>query len=471
VLITLLLVSLLLAAVSVIAPDIIRIPVLILGGLMVAVVAFSSVELTLYLLILSTLLSPELRFGGSSEAQLAAGLVNTTASRGVTLRLDDMILTLISLTWLFRMAIFKELGTVRRTPLNKPIAAYWLVSVFATVIGFYAGRVGVYGFFFVIKYLEYFVLFYMIVNHIHDEESIRRYISVMLFTCLIACLVGMAQIPGGGRVSAPFEGAEGEPNTFGGYLVLLFSVTLGIFLNVKDRGQRIRMAALGLMILAPLAYTQSRSSYLALVISILLFVVFAKQKRTMFMVVLVGGLLGTVAMPREVVQRVMFTFDQAREYGQLRAAGINIDTSTSARLFSWSRVIYHDFPRHPLLGLGVTGGQFMDAQYPRVLSETGVVGLAMFLWLLRRIWVLLRQGYRRLEDPVIKGVALGTLCGYGGLLFHALGANSFIIVRIMEPFMILLGLILAAMLLKQDESGTGGVAPALAAGLQTAGTT
>lgn len=470
-LITLLLVSLLLAAVSVIAPDTIRIPVLVLGGLMVAVVAFSSVELTLYLLILSTLLSPELTFGGATEAQLASGAVATTVSRGVTLRLDDIILTLISLTWLFRMAIFKELGTVRSTPLNKPIAAYWLVSAFATLIGFYAGRVGVYGFFFVTKYLEYFVLFYMIVNHIHDEAAIKRYISIMLFTCFIACLVGMAQIPGGGRVSAPFEGAEGEPNTFGGYLVLLFSIALGIFLNVKDRAQRFRMAMLGLIILVPLAYTESRASYLAFVVSILLFIVFAKQKRTMFAVALVGGLVGVVAMPHKVTERVMFTFDQAREYGQLRAAGINIDTSTSARLFSWARVIYHDFPRHPLLGLGVTGGRFMDAQYPRVLSETGMVGLAMFIWLLRRIWVLLRQGYKRLEDPEIKGVALGTLCGYGGLLFHAIGANSFIIVRIMEPFMILLGLILAAMLLNQDEAGDQGTAAVPSGGLQTAGTT
>ncbi len=470
-LITLLLVSLLLAAVSVIAPDIIRIPALILGGLMVIIVAFSSVELTLYLLILSTLLSPELTFGGASEAQLAAGLVNTTMSRGVTLRLDDMILTLASLTWLFRMAVFKELGTVRRTPLNKPIAAYWLVSAFATLIGFYAGRVGVYGFFFVIKYLEYFVLFYMIVNHIHDEESIKRYIRVMLFTCFVASLVGIAQIPAGGRVSAPFEGAEGEPNSFGGYLVLLFSITLGIFLYVKDRAQRTRMAALGVIILVPLAYTESRASYLAFVVSILLFIVFAKQKRTMFAIALVGGLIAAVAMPQKVVQRVMFTFDQAREYGQLRAAGIRIDTSTSARLFSWGRVLYHDFPRHPMLGLGVTGGEFMDAQYPRVLSETGMIGLAMFIWFLRQVWVLLRQGYKRLDDPVIKGAALGTLCGYGGLLFHALGANSFIIVRIMEPFMILLGLILAAMLLEQDAAGARGEVVVPATGLQTAGTT
>ena len=36
----------------------------------------------------------------------------------------------------------------------------------------------------------------------------------------------------------------------------------------------------------------------------------------------------------------------------------------------------------PLFGYGVTGFGFMDAQYARTLVESGVVGLAAFLWLL-----------------------------------------------------------------------------------------
>ena len=369
------------------------------------------------------------------------------------------------------MAVFKDLGTVRKTPINKPIAWYWLATAFATLAGFYAGRVGAYGFFFVAKYLEYFVLFYMIVNQIHDEQSIRRYIKVMLFTCLVVSIVGIAQIPSGARVSAPFEGSEGEPNTFGGYLVLMFSVVLGIFLHVQDQGRRLRLALLGCAILVPLAFTESRSSYLAFMASIALFILFARQKRLLITLCLVGLILVPVVVPQNVVQRVMYTFTQAPESGQISVGGMHIDTSTSERLRSWERVLKRDFPRHPLLGVGVTGGEFMDAQYPRVLSETGIIGLVLFLWFLQRIWVLLRRSYERLQDPVIKGAALGTLCGYGGLLFHAIGANSFIIVRIMEPFMILLGLLLAAMLVEQkDESISEPEAAPETSGLQTAGT-
>ena len=45
------------------------------------------------------------------------------------------------------------------------------------------------------------------------------------------------------------------------------------------------------------------------------------------------------------------------------------------------------------------------------------------------------------KDPYFKGLAIGFFAGYIGLLFHALGANTFIIVRIMEPFWFFTGII------------------------------
>ena len=462
VLITLVLTTLLMYAAFLIAPDAVRVALLICAGLMVAVVAFTSVELTLYLLILSTLLSPELTFGAQTTAH---GVVtSTTESRGITLRLDDMLLTVICITWMFRMAVSKELGAVRKTPINQPILWYWLWTVLATTAGFYAGRVGMFGLFFVLKYLEYFVLFYMIINQIHDQAAIKRYVMVMLFTCFVVCLYGIAQIPSGERVSAPFEGAEGEPNTFGGYLVLMFGVTLGIFLDEPDGTKRWRWAALMGLILAPLAFTESRSSYLAFVAMIGLFILLSEHKRFLLGCCMAGLAAMPFVLPPNVVNRVMYTFSQPEEAGQIKLGGVHIDTSTSERLRSWELVLTKDLPRHPIMGYGVTGGRFMDAQYPRVLSETGVVGLMLFIWLLRRIWVLLRLCHQRLRDPLIRGVALGTLCGYGGLLFHALGSNTFIIVRIMEPLMILLGLLLAALLIEEEGEEAGAMASGQASG-------
>lgn len=434
-----------------VAPDLVRGPVLLIAGLMVVVIAFTSVELTLYLLIFATLLSPELTFGGGVSNDVVAGRVSTTESRGITLRLDDILLSLVCLTWLFRMAIYKELGSFRQTPINQPIAWYWLAAFFSTLIGFYFGNVGVYGFFFVLKYLEYFLLFYMIINHLHDNETIKRYLVVLLVTCLLASLVGMSQIPSGARVSAPFEGTEGEPNTFGGYLMMMFSLVLGIFLYTPKGKRRWVLLTMMGVILIPFAFTESRSSYLSFVVAMGLFLFYSEKKRFLIGAALVSIVLLPVVIPQNVIDRVMFTFNQADEAGQLKVGGIKIDTSTTERLKSWERVLTEKFPANPMLGVGVTGGGFLDAQYPRILMESGLIGLILFIWFLRRIWILLKQCYAEIEDQTFKGAALGAICGFGGLLVHAIGANTFIIVRIMEPFMITIGLLFAALIVQQDK--------------------
>ena len=111
-----------------------------------------------------------------------------------------------------------------------------------------------------------------------------------------------------------------------------------------------------------------------------------------------------------------------------------------------------DFIRHPILGYGVTGYGFVDAQFPRVLVETGLVGLIAFILLL---WTIFKGGITVLiktADNLHKGIAMGFLAGFIGLLVHAIGANTFIIVRIMEPFWFVLGIVVMIPQLESEVS-------------------
>ena len=99
----------------------------------------------------------------------------------------------------------------------------------------------------------------------------------------------------------------------------------------------------------------------------------------------------------------------------------------------------------------------MDAQYPRILVETGIVGLLAFAWL---VYALFRVGVSTWQDAqndLLRGLSVGFIAGLTGLLVHAIGANTFIIVRIMEPFWFLTGIIIT--LSAMDESNRK--APAL----------
>jgi len=136
----------------------------------------------------------------------------------------------------------------------------------------------------------------------------------------------------------------------------------------------------------------------------------------------------------------MYTFTQPEEQGQIRIGELRLDTSTSARIKSWQDT-FSAWPEHPLLGYGVTGYQFVDAQFPRVLVETGIFGLTAFLYLLYSIFKLTLKNLKELKTPFSQGLGIGFLAGFIGLIVHAFGANTFIIVRIMEPFWFFVGII------------------------------
>jgi O-antigen ligase len=403
-------------------------------ALVIVTVTFVKAEWGLYILIFSMLLSPEITAGVTGRA---------TLDRGVTLRLEDVLLVLIGLGWFARGAVMKDLGLFLKTPLNKPILFYTLACVLSTGFGFIAGRVDLKtGALYVLKYCEYFIVFFMTVNHVRDLKQAKRFLTCLFLTALVVAIIGIIQIPSGARVSAPFEGHGGEPNTLGGYLLLIGMVAAGIVTKVKDSRFRKPLLFLICLIAPPFFFTQSRSSYLGLIIAVISLSLMVERRGIILGLVAVGLLISPLFLPSIVTQRVMFTFSQPEEPGQFTIGELRLDTSTSARLQSWSDVI-RDFQQHPVLGYGVTGYAFVDVQVPRILAETGLLGLTTFIYLLYSIFKQALHRLRGLEDPFIKGLATGFLAGFIGLIGHSFGANTFILVRIMEPFWFLLGIIVA----------------------------
>lgn len=404
-------------------------------GISIVILSLVSPEAALYLLIFSMLLSPELGVGGGGREDFLE------KDRPTTLRLDDLLLVIVGFTWLARTAIYKDLGLFLRSPLNRPIALYMLACFFSTGVGILWGRVPLKsGFFFTLKYLEYFIVYFMVINHLETRTQVKRWTVALLATCTLVSLVGIAQIPAGGRVIAPFEGETGEPNTLGGYLVLMLSLVAGLILTSPSWKTRLLLGGLAGWISLPLLATLSRASYLATIPIYLSLLLFSERRKGLLLGLALALLVGPFLLPSNVKDRVTFTFSQPLEAGQVRLGKLRLDTSTSDRLKSWKAVFLQDWFRHPILGWGVTGYRFLDAQYPRILAETGIVGLGAFGWLIYALFARFHQTYRRTTDPLFKGLSLGLLAGLVALLTHAIGSNTFIIVRIMEPFWFLAGM-------------------------------
>jgi len=442
--------------------NVLSLDVAVAAGFAVALsfLCFVRIKWVLFVLIFACLFSPELQ---------VSGVLGRAAKRAITIRVEDILLVVIAIAWFARAAVSKELGLMLRTPLNRPIFFYALVCIIATALGIGYGWVeGPVGAgLFVLKYIQYFVLFFMIVNHVETPRDVRNLVAAGVITYLVVCLYGLAQVPGGGRPTTFAEHIH-EPNTLAGYLLFMMGICFGLLLTVESGFRRLGWGILGALGVILLAYTLSRSGWAGMigVGAVLVFVGRRKFALVATLLTVASGLtiLSFEAdwVPDPIKTRALETVGEFESYHGMpppvELFGMQLDPSASERFRSYEDALKTWFQRStkhwvPIFtGSGVLGGKpFVDGQYVRVLAETGVLGLIAFVGLLVAIWRHVWRAYAELRTPWYRGLALGYLAGFAGLLVHAIGANTFIIVRIMEPFFIFTGIVVLLPMMERME--------------------
>ena len=413
------------------------IPLIALVCLFVGVLVLINTDAAIILLIFSMLLSPELN-------------VAQVPSRAVVIRLDDILLGVVFLTWLAKMAMNKQLGLLKNTPLNLPIAVYVTISIISTVWGIAGGWVlPSKTFFYLLKYFEYFLLYYMISNIIRSREQIKAFVFVFLLTAFIICICAWTQFGTEPRVSAPFEGAgESEPNTLSGYLLIVMALCWGLTLCVKRSGARLLLLGLFFFALPPFFHTLSRGAWLGILPMAITLTVLNRRKTLILAVFLTAIILTLpIVLPHFVKDRIEETFVPDAITKEYEVAGkkfpVTLEGSAMSRIISWEWIIADRLPKRPFFGWGVTGVGFIDSNYFLMLGEIGLFGIAAFFWILFTIFRQAYWNFKNLDDDFYKGLSLGLLTCLVGLMVQALTANSFIIVRIAEPFWFLTAVVMA----------------------------
>jgi len=408
-----------------------------LFGSLIFIITLINTDAGLAVLIFSMLLSPEIILG-------------QVPGRDIVIRFDDLLLAVITIAWLAKTAINKGLSLVIKTPLNKAIGVYFLVCLIATLRGAVLGYVvPAKGFFYIVRYFEYFLLYILVANHVHSRKQVKLFLRGFFITCALVSIYGILQIPTGKRVSAPFEGEVGEPNTFGGYLLFILCIAVGILLQNVSPKLKLPLNGLAVLIIFPFLYTLSRASYVAIIFSFITFVILTKKKLALVTVMIAIIIFGLALKPEAVFSRVKYTF-QHEEESSVKFGNIYLDPSSSARVRS-VRDSYKSWKKNPILGFGLTGAGFLDGQYIRTLPELGIIGFLALLWLLWSIFKYSLDINKKMDDELYKGLSLGFVAGFIGLAFHALAANTLIIIRIMEPFWFIAGIVMMLPRLQQSR--------------------
>jgi hypothetical protein len=398
---------------------------------LIFLISFLNINFALSILIISMLLSPGLSMGN-------------VPGRAIALRFDDITLLIVFFGWITRMAVHKDLGFLRLSPINKPIAAYIGICLVSTLFGSLSGAINIkHAIFYILKYIEYFIIFFMVSNNIRDEKQIKMFIKVMIATCVVVCIYGLySYFSLGLRATPPFEGEGGEANTMAGYLVVMMPVVIACIASATKGKTRFILSAILALQITTLLYTLSRTGWLGMIVTIAMLIFMVKKGRVILFPLLAIAIVVAPMFTHKIVHnRINETF-VGKDTIKVMGHRFTVDDSTNSRLISARRSIAK-WGKSPIIGQGVTSaGAVSDVQYTRILCEVGLVGLTIFIWL---VVVLMQTGlksYRLVGVGVFgRNISAAFISSLTGLIVMGMAAEVFIIIRIMEPFWFIAALV------------------------------
>ncbi|HEY1074233.1 MAG TPA: O-antigen ligase family protein [Patescibacteria group bacterium] len=280
-----------------------------------------------------------------------------------------------------------------------------------------------------------------------QKANLAQLLNWLIVTGIILVLLGFAQItflpdfrfmarygwdPHQGRMLSTYF----DPNFFGMFLVIIFSLLLSRFFFFPKA--QLTIVALLLFIAAAILLTYSRSSYLALLISLGIILTIRSWK-----LVLIMGIALTVvslSIPR-VKERII--------------GAITVDETAVDRIESWQEtfVIIRSSPwigvgynaygpaqvkyglKNNLLGRSSQGS---DSSALLILATMGVIGLAFFTFLFGSFLYEAVILYRHTKDPFWQSLGLAILGILPALLIHSQFVNSLFYPLILVPLTFLL---------------------------------
>jgi hypothetical protein len=421
---------------------------LLILGFFFFFLCFVSMKLGLILMALSMLFSPEFEIG-------------STGWKSIAIRIEDILIVILVLAWLARIAVRRESRLFIYSPLNRPILLLLGLSIFSTLWGFAKGRVSsVTSILYLLKTMEYFVIFFLVVNYVQSERPIKLFLFFSLLTVSFIGLYTLPQVPSvqiftTHRITAPFEGSP-EPATVGGYMAFLLLILFSIFLYEEKPVMKWCYAILGIIIFIPFLFTLNRTSYISLMAGVF-FIAFLERRKwlTIFLICLV--VTSAFWLPHSVKDRIAYTWEDAINPGR----NLGVDESLQHRIYAFPKV-WGTFKYSPLIGWGVGSLDIVDSQYGRTLHEVGILGLGFWIWIFLRLFRISKWLFSSMEKGILKGMVLGYRAGLIGILLHGFGAITFYIIRIMEPFWFVSGLVVSLYLIKIREQSKAEI-PAVAA--------
>jgi O-antigen ligase len=256
-----------------------------------------------------------------------------------------------------------------------------------------------------LSFASTFVLAIVLIN---SEEDYGRWIKAILLSSIIPVLYGFIDLATGGYNGQQSEGLRisstfSHPNVFAFYLVLMISLS---FYCYKAKASfipvfiRRTLPIYIFILLALLVLTKTRTAWVSCAAFFTMYAFFYERKYLLYI------LLAPV---------VAFMIPEVRDRLLDLGQGNQVINYSKLNSYAWRKLIWHDglnfmSPDHYFFGYGLeafkersidfftmSGGNKMDAHsvYVQLFFETGVFGLAAYIWLHIKMASLLIPFYKK----------------------------------------------------------------------------
>lgn len=321
------------------------------------------------------------------------------------------------------------------------------------------------------KFIKCVFLYFSFIEVFTDEKRIRFFLSMFFLSAFITGLSGIYQHYTGRdfikgiligtensisshRISSTFFGANG----FGAYLLPVIALVIHIFYSaIKSRKTWMLAGAFAFflaLLLVCLCWTYSRSSWIGY-LSLLLATALLDRRKILFSMALFLICILIFLPSLHKVRHMQLIVDRNASF-QL-GGGIEslLEQGGSGRGAYWEKAV-SIIRTSPVWGTGLNTYSRIIKQDPDVkkwwyahncylqmAAETGVIGLACFLWM---VFVLLRNGFyycHQIKDLWPLTFMQGAVSGLSGFLVQSFFDNTFYTVQLGVLMWVMFGLIAA----------------------------
>jgi len=383
-----------------------------------------------------------------------------SAGRIIEIRVEDILIAILGLIWIANFLISGKEKS-EKPPLFFPILAWLGVGLFSLLINWmFTNLAFSESFFFFLKEVEFFFLYFYLFYHIKSFNTIKLLIKSWIFIGLFnVCWIFYHAIRGLKEKYyhygyTPIIEPEG-PFPAGGFFLLLFiflfNILLYYYFSLKiSKFKKTILTILCIIPVVGIFSSGSRASIFGFIFALFLILLFYSLKKDLLKPLLIAFLVLVVISSififshHQMITRISNIENLMRNFSLENVASRpSIWISRLTEMFNYPLTVF--------FGLGKSALEESHSQYVRNFIETGIVGSLMFLILM---FVILKKSWQEFtgeKDPFLVGLCAGLLVTTLTMLFISISAGPFIVVKIAEVYWFFVAMSLTAIYLCQKK--------------------